>query len=130
MMTKKVMHMFEWITGNAHTLVVTLYPTNLTLNNSAAAYFADVRYATVGIDRQNGRIAIRPVTKREIDLKIIPLEHLHKVSIGKGYARISNKMVCDEIAEILSKPLNGQKVISQFDEKDRMLIVDLAQPLS
>lgn len=121
--------MFEWITGNAHTLVVTLYPTNLTLNNSAASYFDDVRYVTVGIDRTSTRIAIRPVTKREVDLKIIPLEHLHKVSIGKGYARISNKMVCDEIATLLDQTLSGQKFIAQYDESEKMLIIDLSQPL-
>ncbi len=118
--------MYEWLTGNAHTLVVTLYNTNITLNNSAAAYFNDVRYATIGINRDLKQFVIRPVTKREVELKIVPLEHLHKVSIGKGYARISNKIVCDELAAILDEPLNGQKFIAKFDDKDKMLVIRLS----
>ena len=30
--------MFEWVKGNAYTMLVTLYPNNFTLNNVAAAY--------------------------------------------------------------------------------------------
>ncbi len=118
--------MYEWLTGNAHTLVVTLYNTNITLNNSAAAYFNDVRYATIGINRNIKQFVIRPVTKREVELKIVPLEHLHKVSIGKGYARISNKTVCDELASILNEPLNGQKFIAKFDDKEKLLVIKLS----
>ena len=118
--------MYEWLTGNAHTLVVTLYNTNITLNNSAAAYFNDVRYATIGINRNIKQFVIRPVTKREVELKIVPLEHLHKVSIGKGYARISNKIVCDELASILNEPLNGQKFIAKFDDKEKLLVIKLS----
>lgn len=118
--------MYEWLTGNAHTMVVTLYNTNITLNNSAAAYFNDVRYATIGINRNIKQFVIRPVTKREVELKIVPLEHLHKVSIGKGYARISNKTVCDELASILNEPLNGQKFIAKFDDKEKLLVIKLS----
>jgi hypothetical protein len=118
--------MYEWLTGNAHTLVVTLYNTNITLNNSAAAYFSDVRYATIGINRNFKQFVIRPVTKREVELKIIQLEHLHKVSIGKGYARISNKVVCDELAAILNESLSGQKFIARYDDKEKMLVINLS----
>lgn len=117
--------MFTWVKGNAYTLVVTLYPNNITLNNAAASYFQDVRWAMIGIDEQHEQIAIKPVTKREVDLKLVPLEHLHKVSIGKGYARISNKQIVDEIATMLHAPLNGDKFDAEFDEKQGVLIVNL-----
>ena len=87
--------MFEWVKGNAYTMLVTLYPNNFTLNNVAAAYFEDIRWCCIGLDREERKVAIRPVTKREVDLKLIPLEQLHKVSMGKGYARISNKALIE-----------------------------------
>lgn len=118
--------MYEWLTGNAHTLVVTLYNTNITLNNSAAAYFSDVRYATIGINRDLKQFVIRPVTKREVELKIVQLEHLHKVSIGKGYARISNKIVCDELSAIINENLEGQKYIARYDDKEKLLVINLS----
>ena len=118
--------MYEWLTGNAHTMVVTLYNTNITLNNSAAAYFSDVRYATIGINRDLKQFVIKPVTKREVELKIVQLEHLHKVSIGKGYARISNKIVCDELAAIINENLNGQKYIASYDDKEKLLVIKLS----
>ncbi len=121
--------MYEWVTGNAHTNIVRIYSNNLTLNTSAAIHFNEYRYVTIGIDRNNKKIAIKPIPKRDIELKIVPLEHLHKVSIGKGYGRISNKMVCDEIASLLEQPLNGEKFLAQFDRKSQQLIVDLNQPL-
>ena len=121
--------MYEWVTGNAHTQIVRLYPNNLTLNSSAAVHFNDFRYVTIGIDRTNLKVAIKPIPKRDVDLKLVPVEHLHKVSIGKGYGRISNKMVCDEIAELLNTTLDGQKVLATYDKKSQMLIVDLAQTI-
>lgn len=121
--------MYEWVTGNAHANIVRIYSNNLTLNTSASIHFNDFRYVTIGIDRENRKIAIKPIPKRDIDLKLIPLEHLHRVSIGKGYGRISNKMVCDEIANLLDTPLNGEKFLAHFDRKLQQLVVDLNQPL-
>lgn len=119
--------MFTWVKGNAYALVVTLYPNNITLNNSAAAYFQDVRWAMIGIDHENCCVAIKPVTKREVDLKLVPLEQLHKVSIGKGYARISNKQVVEEIAQLLGKEVDGKKFDAEFDEKQGLLVVNLQE---
>ena len=41
--------MFEWVKGNAYTMLVTLYPNNFTLNNVAAAYFEDIRWCCIGL---------------------------------------------------------------------------------
>lgn len=117
--------MFTWVKGNAYALVVTLYPNNITLNNSAAAHFQDVRWAMIGIDHENRCVAIKPVTKREVDIKLVPLEQLHKVSIGKGYARISNKQVVEEISSVLGKEVDGVKFDAEFDDKQGLLIIDL-----
>ena len=62
-------------------------------------------------------------------LKLIPLEQLHKVSMGKGYARISNKALIEEIAQLTGIECNGIKVPAQFDEREKMLIIDLNNPV-
>ena len=121
--------MFEWVKGNAYTMLVTLYPNNFTLNNVAAAYFDDIRWCCIGVDRVNRKVAIRPVTKREVDLKLVPLEQLHKVSMGKGYARISNKALIEEIASVMGRECSGVKVPAHFDDSEKMLILDLNNPL-
>lgn len=117
--------MFTWVKGNAYTLVLTLYPNNITLNSSAASYFEDIRWVMIGIDKENFRLGIRPITKREIDLHLVSMDQLHKVSLGKGYARISNKTVMEELAGILQRPLNGLKINAAFDDDENMLIADL-----
>lgn len=116
---------FEWMKGNAYTLNVTLYTTNITLNSAAASYFNDVRWVMIGLDKDENLVAIKPVTKRELDLKLIPLEQLHKISIGKGYGRISNKAIMAEIAEMCQQSLDGIKKGANFDDKQGMLIIDL-----
>lgn len=111
--------------GNAYTLNVTLYTTNITLNSATASHFSDVRWVMIGLDKDENLVAIKPVTKRELDLKLIPLEQLHKISIGKGYGRISNKAIMEEIAEMCQQSLDGIKKGANFDDKQGMLIIDL-----
>lgn len=117
--------MFTWIKGNAYSLILTLYPTNITLNSSAASYFQDIRWCMLGIDHTQHQLAIRPITKREVDLHLVPLDQLHKVSVGKGYARISNKAIMEEIALLLQQPIDGLKIRAEFDDKENMLLADL-----
>ena len=50
--------MFTWVKGNVYTLVLTLYPNNITLNSSAASYFEDVRWAMIGLDKDLSLIHI------------------------------------------------------------------------
>lgn len=117
--------MFTWVKGNAYTPVATMYANNITLNQAAAALFQDVRWVMVGLDHENKRIAIRPVTKQEIERKQVMLQQLHKVSVGKGYARISNKQVMAEIAAMLQQPLNGEKFEAAYDEASNLLMIEL-----
>ena len=117
--------MFEWVKGSVFNMVTTLYPTNITLNSSAAAAFKDIRWVMLGLDKMEQKLAIKPIGKSEIDSKIVPLEHLHKISIGKGYARISNKTIINEISVMLGKDIDGNKFVSEYDEANSILIIDL-----
>ena len=121
--------MFKWMTGNTYSNIVTLYANNFTLNSVACNYFQDIRWCLIGIDESDLKVAIKPVTAREVDLHLVPMEHLNKVSIGKGYARISNKNIIDQISAIINKECNGLKYLANFDEKEKMLIVDLSHQL-
>ena len=116
--------MFTWIKGNTNTLILTLYPSNITLNSSAASYFKDTRWCMVGIDHDSMRLAIKPVTKRELDLGLVDQSQLHKISIGNGYGRITNKSLMEEIALLFHESLEGQKMEAYYSEEDSMLIAN------
>ena len=120
--------MFTWVDGNMYHGIVTLYPNNFTLNHVASQPFKEIRWCRIGIDEQARKIAIRPVTKREVDLNLVPLKQLHKVSLGKGYARISNKMMINRISELIQNECNGIKFSAVYDEREKMLIIDLNEP--
>ena len=117
--------MYQWKKGTAYNSVVTIYPSNLTLNIVAAGYFNEVRFCMLGYDKSEGKVAIRPVSKNEIDLKLVPLENLYKIFQGKSYSRISCKALIDEIKENFTIAVNGNKFYTSFDEEDEMLIIDL-----
>lgn len=117
--------MYEWVKGNAYSLAVTLYNTNITLNSTAVSYFENVRWVMIGLDTKNNKVAIKPVTKNQIDLKLVPLEHLHKISVGKGYGRISNKAIMKDISNMAGIELNGQKFSAIFNDKETFLEIDL-----
>ena len=117
--------MFEWSKGNAFLKVVTIYNNNFTLNNCAMQQFKDCKWCMIGIDRTNKQIAIKPISKQQIDLNIYPLENLHKIFIGKGYSRISNKTMINEISKLINQECNGQKFACEYDEHEDMLIIDL-----
>lgn len=125
MQERMVFSMFKWISTTTNTPVITIYSNNFTLNSSAASYFENTQWCCVGISKETHQVAIKPISKREVDLEIIPQHQLHKISIGKGYGRISNKEVMAEVAELMKEEGNGQKFMASFDEKEKMLIFDL-----
>ncbi len=119
--------MYEWVKSNTSSMIVTIYPNNLTLNQASAQYFDDVRWCMIGLNKIDLKLAIKPITKREIDLDVYPSENLHKVSIGKGYVRISNKNVINEISSLLNKPMNSCKFNAKFVDEEKVLVVDLSK---
>jgi len=117
--------MYAWAKGSYFNMVVTLHANSITLNSCAATNFEDVRWVMLGLDKSGKKLAIKPIAKNEIDIKAVPLDKLHKISIGKGYARITNKGMTDEISTLLGIKLNSLKFSALYDESDDMLIVDL-----
>ena len=119
--------MYEWIKGSTFTALATMTDTNITLNNSATSHFTDVRWVLVGLDYEAAQLAIKPVTRSDYDLRIYPLEDLHKISIGNGYARITNKSIMNTIAGVVGKPLENSKYLATWDEQQNMLEIDLTK---
>ena len=117
--------MYEWIKGSVYHMVITLYPTNITLNSSVVSKLEGVRWVMLGLDRENYKLAIKPIPKRDIDLKLVEMDQLHKVSIGNGYGRISNKAIMGEVSRLLDRDITGVKIEVIYDESEDMLIADL-----
>lgn len=117
--------MFKWIDGNVNTLIVTINENSITLNQKAASYFENTRYVTVGIDASRSLVAIHPVTKEDLEHSIFTPQQLHKIHLGNGYAKITNKSLCQMIQNQLEYELNSIKFNCEFDEKNKYLIIDL-----
>lgn len=119
---------FKWVKNDIATPTVTIYDSNLTLNKIACEEFNEVRYVLLGLDEENRQLAIKPITKDEIDLNIYPSSQLHKISIGKSYGRISNKPFIKSLSELYGlnfEKANGIKFNAQFDSKNNFLVVQL-----
>lgn len=117
--------MFEWTTGNAQLEVVTLNENNITLNQNAASHFRDSHFVLVGFD-ENNHVAIKPVKRKDLELNAYPKENLHKISLGKGYAKINNKALLDLMSNRVGIAMNGQKIVAAFREKEEFLTFDLS----
>ncbi|MFQ6793166.1 hypothetical protein [Thomasclavelia sp.] len=119
---------FEWSTNDIAKKTVTIYSTNITLNKAACRHFEDVDYVLLGIDRKKNVLGIKPVGKKEINEEIYPEDQLHRISIGKSYARISNKSFISAIAEEYGFDLENNKCVkfkAKFDVIHQILLVDL-----
>lgn len=119
--------MFKWIEGNVNKLIATINENNITLNQNAAQLFSDVRYVSVGLNEQKQLVAIHPVSKHEIEQRVFTPNQLHKISIGNGYGKISNKSLITMIIDMIQKPLNKSKFNCQYDQENDYLIIDLNQ---
>ena len=119
---------FKWVKNEIATPTVTIYESNFTLNKIACDFFQDIRYVLLGIDESTNQLAIKPVSAEEIDLGLYPSTQLHKISIGKSYGRISNKLFIKNLAQkykIDFATQNGLKYDAIFDEDRNLLIIQL-----
>lgn len=114
--------MFTWVRSSGAGMTLTISEGALTLNSAAAARFQDVRYVMVGIDKEHGQIALKPVTRRMQEQGTIPAEALYRISVGKGYARVTSKGVIQQLRECFSCSFDNTKLPAHYDEEEDMLI--------
>lgn len=119
---------FKWTTNEIATLTITIYETNLTLNKAACRYFEEVTHVLLGFDDETNQIAIKPVTREEMNNDIYPASQLHRISLGKSYGRITNKSFIEDIADRFHLSFEGNqcfKYHAKFDVIGQMMIIQL-----
>lgn len=117
--------MFKWISGSVYSLQATFYENNITFNASSASKLMDYAWCMVGFDEEEKKMAVKGVPKTDIERNIVSIENLHRLSMGKGYARISNKNMVQLAQKIAGRNCIGEKLNVRYDDREQLLIVDL-----
>lgn len=119
---------FVWASKKPLDDIATLYEANITLNKSATTYFESAYVVLLGLDRENLKIAVKPVKKDEISLGYIPEEQQHNITVKSSYSRICNKLFLKEVAELMNldfKNNQSYKFSAEWSKKENALIIDL-----
>lgn len=122
---------FTWTSKKPNEGIATLYESNITLNKSASVHFDHAYNVLLGIDYDNKRLAVKPVSKQEYERGAIPEEKRHKITVRPSYARVCNKKFMKEVAELAQLDLNDNnayKFKAMWSNQDHALIIDLNQP--
>lgn len=120
---------YTWMQGNSFSQIATIYSGNITLNTPCIDYFEGAKWCIIGIDKDSKKVAIKPVTESETKENKFQLNTLNKVSIGKSYIRISNKNVVKEISKLIKKKSENEKYNIDYNEKEKLLVIDLNNPI-
>lgn len=117
--------MYNWMKGNVFRMQATISDAAVTLNSAAAGMFRDCRYVRIGVDPDQWLMAVQPVSKRQIDSGVVPSGQIQKLSVGNGYARISNKEAVREICRVIGRDPSGEKFPAEWNDADGLLVIDL-----
>lgn len=119
---------FIWASKKPKDGVATLYESNITLNKAASTHFERAYSVLLGIDENTMRIAVKPISKEEVDLGTISEEKRHKITVRPSYARVSNKKFMKEVSKIANLELGHKKsykFTTTWSKEDSALIIDL-----
>lgn len=119
---------FIWASKKPNDGVATLYESNITLNKAASTHFERAYSVLLGIDEKTMRIAVKPISKDEVNSGTIAEEKRHKITVRASYARVSNKKFMKEVAEIAKLDLANKKSFkfkTAWSREDSALIIDL-----
>jgi hypothetical protein len=117
-----------WASKKPNDGVATLYESNITLNKAASTHFERAYSVLLGVDPDSMRIAVKPISKEEVDLGTIPEEKRHKITVRPSYARVSNKKFMKEVSKIANVNLANKKsykYTTYWSREDSALIIDL-----
>ncbi len=119
--------MIQWFSKNEKTATATIYPTNITINKSGMDMLKDSYACMLGLDVDDGKIAIQPVSKDQFDRRELPSDFLFVLSGGKTYVRISSTDFVSKVGEYLHYDFKkGSKKFScYFDQHESILIINL-----
>ncbi len=119
--------MIEWFSKNEKKAVATIYPTNITINKAGVDMLDDAYAVMLGLDSDEAKIAIQPISKDQYDEKSFPEENMFTLSGGKTYSRISSTEFVNRIGDFLSYNFKQEpkKYACNFDKQTGLLIIDL-----
>lgn len=122
---------FIWASKKPKDGIATIYESNITLNKAASSHFESAYNVLLGLDPETKRIAVKPISKEEVEIGAIPQEKRHKITVKASYARVSNKKFIKDVASLLDIDLsnnNSFKFKTKWSAEDSLLVVDLNQP--
>lgn len=119
--------MIQWFSKNEKKATATIYQTNITINKIGMEMISEAYACLLGLDSDDYKIAIQPVSKDQYDSKSFPEDNMFILSGGKTYTRISSTEFVNHVAELLNYDFkNGAKKFSCFyDQHESLLIIDL-----
>lgn len=119
---------FIWTSKKPNEGIATLYESNITLNKAASTHFERAYSVLLGLDETTSRIAVKPLSKEEVELGTIPEEKRHKITVKSSYARVSNKKFMKEVAKFANLDLASNKSLkfsATWSREDSALVIDL-----
>lgn len=122
---------FVWTSKKPNDGVATFYESNITSNKAASSHFENAYNVLLGLDRENKKVALKPMTKEEVDIGAIAKEKRHRITVKSSYARVSNKKFIKEVADIAKIELadnNSVKFKAKWSKEDGYLVIDLNDP--
>jgi len=120
-----------WFNGEPKEIVVTIAPTNLTINKSGAQLFESANQVMLGYDPEKTVVLIRPLSKDEVLRGDIPEHTRYNISVNASYGRITNKAFINRLAAVfdLNFEDRGTKYKAIWNKTNNVLEVRLKEVL-
>jgi hypothetical protein len=122
---------FVWTSKKPNDGVATFYESNITLNKAASSHFENAYNVLLGLDKESKKVALKPMTKEEVDIGAVAKEKRHRITVKSSYARVSNKKFIKEVADLANVELtdnNSVKFKAKWSKEDGFLVIDLNDP--
>ncbi|MFA6661497.1 MAG: hypothetical protein WCS56_00520 [Bacilli bacterium] len=119
----------QWFSYNT-TGTATIYPTNITLNTTAAKHFENAYATLIGYETQEKSLLIKAVNKDDVEKGLYKDYNLYKIAIKPSYGRITGKAVIDNLCKyhpLNFEEANSYKVECEWNDKNRTLAVFLGR---
>ncbi len=119
--------MIQWFSKNEKKATATIYSTNITINKTGMDMISTAYAAMLGLDSDDAKIAIQPISKDDYDAKLYPEDNMFLLSGGKTYTRISSTDFVSKVGEFLKYDFKEKprKFSCYYDQHESLLIIDL-----
>ena len=124
--------MIQWFSKNEKTATATFYPTNITINKPGMDMLKDAYACMLGLDVDDGKGAIQPISKDQYDKKAFPTDFMFVLSGGKTYTRISSTDFVSKVGEYLGYDFHDgtKKYECYFDQHESILVINLKKEVN